>query len=171
VPDVAVAAGPTDEEVNATVLGGWDREWGLVVSTEATIEGLADLVDGDYRFVNRNRGSGLRRSLDDELTALTDERDTDRTTLSDAIDGYSLTTKAHESPARKVAAGEADAGLGLRTTAAKLDLGFVPLGTQTVRILANPDRVEKAGVEQFEAVLSDVAALAETLPGISKREF
>ncbi len=170
VPDVAVAAGPTDEAVDATVLGGWERVWGLVVTTEAALDGLAGLVDGDHRFVNRNRGSGLRRSFDDELTALAERRDTDRTTLSDAIDGYSLTTKAHESPPRKVAAGQADAGLGLRATAAKLDLNFVPLGTQPVRLLANPDRVEKPGVEQLKAVLTDVEALAEGLPGLGERE-
>lgn len=169
VPDIAVAAGPVDD-VEATTLGGWEREWGLVVPQDDTdVDGLADLVDGDYRFVNRNRRSGLRRSLDDRLAALATERDTTRETLAAEIDGYSLTTGAHESPARKVEAGQADVGLGLRTTAAALDLGFVPLGTQTVRVLANPDRIRKAGVQQVESVLADVPSLAESLPGMSER--
>ncbi|MFC7131604.1 MULTISPECIES: molybdopterin biosynthesis protein [Salinibaculum] len=171
VPDFAVAAGPVDD-VSAPTLGGWEREWGLVVpEAETDVDSLADLVDGDYRFVNRKRSSGLRRSLDDALDALAAERDTTRQALAERVDGYSLTTGAHESPARKVAAGTADAGLGLATTAAALGLGFVPLGTQPVRVLANPDRVQKDGVAQVETVLEDVASIAAQLPGISERTF
>jgi len=166
VPDVAVVAGPTDSDY--PVLGEWEREWGLVVpAADNRIDGLAALVDGDYRFVNRGRDSGLRRSFDDALAALADERGETRRALGDAIDGYGLTTKAHESPARKVAAGAADAGLGLRTTADKLGLGFVSLGTQAVRVLANPERVEKAGVEQLERALDDLASLVDAEAGFS----
>jgi putative molybdopterin biosynthesis protein len=74
--------------------------------------------------------------------------------------------KAHESPARKVAAGAADAGLGLRSTAKKLGLGFVPLGEERVRILVNPNRQEKAGVEELAAALdSTLVGILEGLPG------
>jgi len=64
VPDVAVVAGPTDRDVDAVDLGGWAREWGLVVpeGNPAGVTGLADLVDGEMRFVNRPTDSGLRRS-------------------------------------------------------------------------------------------------------------
>jgi molybdopterin molybdotransferase/putative molybdopterin biosynthesis protein len=166
VPDIAVVAGSTDSD--QPVLGAWEREWGLVVpADDSRIDGLAALVDDDVRFVNRGRDSGLRRSFDDALSALADERGETRRVLSDAIDGYGLTTKAHESPARKVAAGAADAGLGLRTTADKLGLGFVSLGTQAVRVLANPERVEKAGVEQLERALDDLASLVDAEAGFS----
>lgn len=169
-PDIAVAAGPTDEDTEAVALGEWSREWGLIVpGADADVDGLAVLVDEDYRFINRARGSGLRRSFDDLLRSLATERETTLQALGESIDGYSLTTGAHESPARKVAAGQADAGLGLGTTATELDLGFVQLGTQAVRVLANPDRVEKTGVQQVEAALADVASLAEPLPGVSDR--
>ncbi|WP_254273379.1 molybdopterin biosynthesis protein [Haloarcula marina] len=152
-PDLAVVAGPSDPPENAVELGGWDRDWGLVVAPDADVDSLAALVDGDYRFVNRDTGSGLRRSFDDALDALATERDTDRTALSDAVDGYDLTTKAHESPARKVLGGRADAGLALRSTAEKLGLEYVSLGSQRVRVLANPDRTEKPGVRAFERAL------------------
>ena len=81
------------------------------------------------------------------------------------IDGFELAAKAHESPARKVAAGSADAGLGLRATAEKLDLGFVPVGTETVRVLANPNRSEKAGVRELADALD--AQLDEILSDLS----
>jgi putative molybdopterin biosynthesis protein len=168
VPDVAVVAGPQDREVDTVELGGWTREWGLVVpaGNPANVAGLADLVDHDCRFVNRDTNSGLRTSLGTAVAALADERGTARHDLVEAIDGFELTVKAVESPARKVQAGEADAGLGLRATAERLGLGFVPLGEQSVVVHANPDRVGKAGVRTLREELADVDALASELPGI-----
>ena len=92
------------------------------------------------------------------------DRDTAFADVADAIDGYELTTKATESPARKVAAGEADAGLGLRATAETLDLGFVRLGTERVRVRANPDRTEKASVQRLAALLEAPTDVVD-LPG------
>jgi molybdate-binding protein len=70
-----------------------------------------------------------------------------------------------------VLAGAADAGLGLRATAETLDCGFVPLGIESVRVLANPDRTEKPGVAALRAVLDarldDVAA---SLAGVDARD-
>jgi len=152
VPDVAVVAEPVDETPDADDIGGWSREWGLIVSSENPdgIDGLAALVDGDHSFVNLGAGTGLRASLDAALDSLADERGNDRRELADAIAGYDLTAAGHESPARKVAAGQVDAGLGLRTTADALELGFVNLGSQSVRVLANPDRTEKAAVADLD---------------------
>ncbi|WP_408957015.1 molybdopterin biosynthesis protein [Natrinema sp. 74] len=155
VPDVAVAAGPLERDIDAVDLGGWEREWGLVVrpGNPDEIEGLADLIDRDLRFVNRTTDSGLRSSLGAAIADLAEERGTERHDLVDAIDGFDLGLRAHESPARKVIAGDADAGLGLRETADRLDLGFVPVGEQPVRVLANPDRTEKEGVRELEDAL------------------
>jgi molybdate-binding protein len=166
VPDIAVVAGPAADDHEATDIGGWQREWGLIVGPDTDVSDLGDLVDGDYRFVNRDTASGLRRSFDDVLDAFGGERGVGRAELVDAIDGYELTTKAYESPARKVLAGDADAGLGLRATATKLDLGFVALGTQPVRVLANPERQEKDSVTELAETLADLGSLAEGLVGI-----
>jgi len=169
VPDVAIAAGPVERDVGAGELGGWSREWGLVVpaGNPDGIAGLADLVDSEVRFVNRNRESGLRVSLDAAVSELSDRRDASAAAVTDAIDGYELTRRAHESPARVVDAGNADAALGLRATAAALDLGFVSFGTQRVRVLANPDRVDKAGVRNLEAAVAGGDAVA-SLPGFDR---
>jgi len=163
VPDVAVVAGPTDREVESVELGGWAREWGLVVpaGNPDGIDGLADLIDGESRFVNRNRESGLRASLDATLSEIAPSRGASVGELTDAIDGFDLTRQAHESPPRLVAAGDADVGLGLRTTAERLDLGFVSLGTQQVRVLANPDRTDKPGVEQLATAIETTTAIEE----------
>ena len=170
VPDVAVVAGPIDRDrvaiatesehtgedaIDAIELGRWDREWGLIVQpgNPADIEGVADLVDRELRLVNRTTDSGLRTSLDGAIADLATDRNSSRHELVDSIDGFDIGLRAHESPARTVIDGDADAGLGLRTTADRLDLGFVPIGEQPVRVLATPERREKASVRELKRVL------------------
>ncbi|SIR67685.1 molybdopterin biosynthesis protein [Natronorubrum thiooxidans] len=157
VPDVAVLAGPIDRDLEADELGRWSREWGLVVrpGNPHELEGLADLVDRDLRFVNRTTDSGLRSTLEAAIDDLAADRGTDRQKLVAAIDGFDLGLRAHESPARKVIAGDADAGLGLRATAERLDLGFVSLGEQPVCVFANADRTAKASVRELAAALEE----------------
>ncbi len=166
VPDFAVASGEIERDVEAVELGGWSREWGLVVPSgnPEGIEGLDDLIERDLRFVNRGSDSGLRTTLSNALADLADDRGETRHDLIKAIDGFELAVKAHESPARKVAAGEADAGLGLRATAETLGMGFVPVSEERVTVLANPDRIEKSGIEGLREALDRTDAL-ESLPG------
>jgi putative molybdopterin biosynthesis protein len=179
-PDVVVTAGPLDDPALAVVdeaedssasdaveLGGWTREWGLVVpdGNPRAVNGLADLVDGDLSFVNRGTDSGLRTSLANALADLADERGVDRHEVTDAVRGWDLAAQAFESPARSVAAGDADAGLGLRATATKLGLGFVPVGTQPVRVLANPGRRDKPAVEALSDELDGLDDVLADLDG------
>ncbi|ELZ36020.1 molybdopterin biosynthesis protein [Halorubrum distributum] len=155
VPDVAVTAGPTERDVDAEAVGGWTREWGLVVpdGNPDDVTGIADLIDRDLRFRNRPTVSGLRRSLDAVLDDLADGRDADRRDLAEEIDGYERTAKAFESPVRAVAAGDADAGLGLRETADRLGCGFVSLGEQSVVVRAASDRLDREPVAALAAEL------------------
>ncbi|TKX60176.1 molybdopterin biosynthesis protein [Halorubrum sp. SS7] len=160
VPDVAVTAGPTDRDVDAAVLGGWTREWGLVVpeGNPEDVTGLADLVDCNLRLRNRPTVSGLRRSLDAALDDLAADRDADRRDLAGRIDGYERTAKAFESPVRAVVAGDADAGLGLRETAERLGCDFVSLGEQSVVVRAAPDRADREPVAALAAALGTGAS-------------
>ncbi|PSQ66761.1 MAG: molybdopterin biosynthesis protein [Halobacteriales archaeon SW_9_67_24] len=172
VPDIVAVAGDTDElDADTIEIGGWTREWGLVVppGNPDDVAGLADLVDRDLALVNRPTASGLRTSLGNALADLADERGVDRHELVDAIDGFDFTLEAHESPARRVAAGGANAGLGLRATAAKLDCGFVPIDEEQVRVLAAADRIEKPGVEALGRELDDLDELCTDLPGFRGR--
>jgi len=170
VPDVAVVAGPTDREVETVDLGGWTREWGLVVpaGNPADVTGLGAVVDRDLRFVNRPTDSGLRRGLDDALDRLADERSASRSELTEAIAGYELTVRAFESPARKVITGDADVGLGLRETAERLDCEFVSLGEQSVVVRAAPERADRDAVAALASALDDPADLLDGLAGYSR---
>ena len=171
VPDVGVVAGDSSAidalDAETSVLGRWTRDWGLVVPPERDdIASVADLVDGAWVFRNRAGGTGLRDAFDDKLADLADERGTDRRALSDEIRGYGVGLHGHESPARAVARGDADVGLGLRTTATDLDLGFVELGTQAVHVVTHGDRASKPGVTDLADVLaSDLEDICSDLDG------
>jgi molybdenum cofactor synthesis domain-containing protein len=170
VTDVAVVTGDAAVD-GATDLGGWTREWGLVVpaGNPEGLEGLADLLDRDLRFVNRTTDAGLRATLDEAVAALADERGLDTAEVRDAVDGYAFAVRAHESPARKVLAGAADAGPGLRATAETLEMGFVPCGEETVRVLASEDRVEKPGVQRLEDAVAAADDVLGELSGYGRR--
>jgi len=163
IPDFAVTAGPTEYEVETVDTGGWTREWGLLVpdGNPDDVSGLADLVDRDLRFVNRDRQSGLRASLDAALEDLADERERSRHNLVEAITGFEMTANAYESPPRRVLAGKADVALGLRATATELGFGFVGVGRQEVRIHASPDRTGKPGFEDLEQLVPPTDLLGE----------
>ncbi|WP_396611745.1 molybdopterin biosynthesis protein [Haloferax sp. S1W] len=167
VPDVAVVAGDGDSEVETVELGSWTREWGLVLpaGNPENVTGLADLVDLDLRFVNRDTNSGLRTALGNAIAALADDRDTTRHELVEAIEGFDRATKAFESPARAVRAGRADVGVGLATTADTLGMDFVSLGEQPVRVLADPSRTDKQSVQHLKRVLAESGDVFDALDG------
>ncbi|QSG06569.1 molybdopterin biosynthesis protein [Halapricum desulfuricans] len=160
ISDVAVLAGPVEPPEDAVEIGSWTREWGLVSRDPTDLEGLESLLGGDLSFVNRPPDSGLRASFDDALERLATERESSRAALADSISGYERTARAHESPVRTVARGDADAGLSLRVSADRLGLGFVSLGHQPVRVVAAPDRAEKSGVGQLADAIGDGEAFA-----------
>jgi putative molybdopterin biosynthesis protein len=177
VPDVAVVSGPTESGVGPGVgvgvetveLGGWSREWGLVVpaGNPAEIAGLGDLVDRDVRLANRGEDSGLRASLGAVVADLAAERRVDRHEIVTAIAGFDRGFSGVESPARRVEDRRADAGVGLRSTAERLGLGFVGLGAERVRVIADADRTDKEGVRALRDALASVGAIAADLPGVT----
>jgi putative molybdopterin biosynthesis protein len=172
VPDVAVTAGPTHRDVETVDLGGWTREWGLLVpeGNPEDVTGIGDLLEQNLRFVNRDRPSGLRASLDDAIQGYADDHDTEAEDARERIEGFELTARAYESPPRRVLAGKADVALGLRASAERLDLGFVPLGTQSVRVEAAPSRTTKPAVEELAALLPPAEELTNGLAGVQPRE-
>ncbi|PSQ33653.1 molybdopterin biosynthesis protein [Halobacteriales archaeon SW_12_69_24] len=169
VTDVAVVTGEAAPD-DAVGLGGWRREWGLVVpaGNPDGVDGLADLVDNELGFVNRTTDAGLRGTLGDALAELAEDRGVDRHDLVGAIDGFEVAVRAHESPARKVQAGAAEAGLGLRSTAEALGTGFVPCGAERVRVFAAEGRREKPGVRQLERAIEEADDVLDSLPGYGR---
>jgi molybdenum cofactor synthesis domain-containing protein len=167
IPDVLVAdQSVLDDDTDGEALAFWAREWGLVVpeGNPAGLSGVEDLVEADCHFANLDDSLTLRTALGDRLVTLAiDPAD---------IDGYHRELPGIESAARSVAAGRADVGLGLRTTADALGLEFVPVGTQRLTLLCNPRRTGKDSIDRLCALLDERLAdlLAET-PGYEALEY
>ncbi|MFW6385097.1 MAG: molybdenum cofactor synthesis domain-containing protein, partial [Halodesulfurarchaeum sp.] len=171
VPDVAVASGPLSWEPQGASIGSWRRDWGLVVpiGNPAGISGLEELLTGDLRFANRPRNSGLRASLDEAMENLDSGVDSGSGSVTKRVEGYEFTVRAHESPARRVASGDVDVGLGLRATAESFDLEYVPVGTETVTVYVNPARRDKPGVRALESAIHDrLDVVLGGLPGYER---
>jgi len=108
------------------------RRGGLVVTYAAWEQGLmvaprnpkalrsaTDLARPNVRIVNREAGSGSRKLLDELLA-----RDS---LVAPGITGYTYIVPSHTAVARAVAAGTADAGVGLEAVSRSFGLDFVPL--------------------------------------------
>ena len=83
------------------------------------VRGVADLATGGLRYVNRQKGSGTRVLID----YLCREARVD----TSKIYGYNREEYTHTSVAALIAAGSADAGLGVFSAAKLYGLDFVPV--------------------------------------------
>lgn len=98
-----------------------DRTQGLMLAggNPKGIKNIANIARPSVRFVNRNAGSGTRLWLDKELKRLD---------ISSAkVNGYGRVVKTHSEAAALIAAGQADASLGLQAAAHQYSLDFIPL--------------------------------------------
>jgi len=97
------------------------REQGLIVAPDNPLglRTLADVAERGAHFVNRPRGSGTRLWVDRALR--------EASIPVAGISGYTETVSTHTEVADRVAAGQADAGVGLRAAAQAEGLGYVPL--------------------------------------------
>jgi putative molybdopterin biosynthesis protein len=97
------------------------RDQGLMVASgnPLGLEGIGDLTRPGVRYVNRQRGAGTRVLLDFELGRLG--------VSPGDIDGYAREEPTHLAVAAAVAAGRADAGLGIMAAARAFGLDFVPV--------------------------------------------
>lgn len=132
------------------------REQGLIISPrlKGKVSSLADLTKDGVRFINRQRGSGTRLLLDSLLAGAS--------VASARISGYEHEEFTHQAVAASIAAGAADAGLGLRAAAAQFKLHFVPLAVEIYRLAG---RSETQSHPRVRALIATVRAHASTLPG------
>jgi len=123
------------------VLGGHDvavvrlvhREQGLIVApgNPLGLRAIADLARDGLRYVNRQRGAGTRVLLDYELA---------RAGIApDGVPGYAREEHTHLAVAAAVAAGRADAGLGIMAAARAFGLHFVPVAREPYDLVLATD--------------------------------
>jgi putative molybdopterin biosynthesis protein len=137
------------------------REQGLLVApgNPAGLTGIEDLTRPGVRYVNRQRGAGTRVLLDHELA----RRGIDPATVA----GYSREEHTHLAVAAAVAAGRADAGLGIMAAARAFGLDFVPVAREPYDLVLRADSVHDDLLAPLWDLLADPGfrAAAEAMGG------
>lgn len=113
-----------------------EREQGLIVQpgNPKHLQSLADVAAQQVRFVNRQRGSGTRLLFDQLLK---------QAGIAPAsIRGYDTEEYTHLAVAATIAAGQAQAGFGLKAAASRLGLDFVPLRHEMYWLALRSRRLE-----------------------------
>jgi len=124
------------------------RRLGLIVppGNPRGLTGLADLTRPGLTFINRQPGSGTRVWLEAQLQRLG---------ISPAsIRGYGAETATHTEVARAVAAGQADAGLGLEAAALAYGLDFIFLTRERYDLVLLRETAERLPASAFLEWLS-----------------
>lgn len=83
------------------------------------ITGWSDLAQSQITIVNREKGSGARVLLDEQLRM--------HGILQDSLKGYENELTSHFSVASAVASGQADAGVGIENISKMVNVDFIPL--------------------------------------------
>lgn len=97
------------------------RQQGLILAAGNPhhVRGLEDLARTELTFINRNRGSGTRLWLDEQLQRLV--------IPAPLVRGYGVEAATHTAVAQAVYQGRADLGLGIQASAQAFGLDFIPL--------------------------------------------
>ncbi len=137
------------------------REQGLLVAAgnPLGLAGVRDLTRAGLRYVNRQSGAGTRVLLDFML---------DREGIDpEGIAGYERCELTHMAVAIAVRSGLGDAGMGVRSAAAALGLGFVPLEREDYDLVLRADFAASAAGEALLGVIrsASFAAAVARLPG------
>ncbi|NMA68912.1 MAG: helix-turn-helix transcriptional regulator [Desulfitobacterium sp.] len=108
------------------------------------IKTWSDLKRPNVRFINRERGSGARVLLDEQLRLANIPHH--------QVQGYEDEEMSHMAVASRVARGEADVGLGIEKAAMQVDsIDFIPLHQERYDLVIRKEDMDKP---QFQALLS-----------------
>lgn len=139
------------------------REQGLLVApgNPLQIRDLQDLARPEVTIINRNRGSGTRLWLDQQLARIGLE--------AKDVSGYSREMRTHTSIAEAISLGQADTGLGLQAAAHRFGLDFIPLFQERFDLVLPREQIEKKQITPiFDYLQSgEFRRLVEGLGGYS----
>ena len=137
------------------------REYGLVVArgNPKQVRSVRDLTRGQVRLLNRSRGAGSRLWLQRLLRTAR----IDPSTLRD----WSRSTGTYAGIANAILADEADVGPGLRVTAERAGLDFIPLGEERFDLAIPRPVYESRRGKKMREILhgKEFRNYARTLPG------
>ena len=134
---------------NVTVVRLVHREQGLIVAAGNPLEitSIEDLSRPGVRYVNRQRGAGTRVLLDYELRR--------RGMTPGDVVGYQREEHTHLAVAAAVAAGRADAGLGILAAARPFGLDFVPVAQEPYDLVVTQEAYDSGMLAPLWTLLAD----------------
>ena len=123
------------------------RQQGLILKGDnpLKIKGIEDLSHPKIRFTNRQAGSGTRVLLDSYLKKLG--------IPASKIKGYQTVVNTHWEVGLSVLKGSADLGLGIKSVANSLGLGFIPLREERFDLLIPEEYFFSKEVQRFLQIL------------------
>jgi putative molybdopterin biosynthesis protein len=126
---------------------GVRRQQGLLVQSgnPLQIKNLDDIAKRGLRYVNRQKGAGTRLLLDHLLSQLQ--------IAPDQLSGYSREEYTHTGVAAQIAAGSADAGLGILAAARLCQLDFIPVTEECYDFLIDAASWNLPIVQRFIQIL------------------
>jgi putative molybdopterin biosynthesis protein len=132
---------------NTAVVQLFYRELGWVVprGNPKGVETVRDLARSKLRFINRQRGSGTRIFLDQQIAGARMNKK--------RIAGYEDIVFTHLDVGVRVLSGRCDVGLATRTTANLLGLDFVSLMRERFDMIVPKDRFFTAGIQHLLGVV------------------
>lgn len=129
----------------AVLVKGIGRVQGIMVrkGNPCNIKTIPDIKK--YTYVNRQRGAGTRVLFDYLLKK--------HGISPDEIKGYRNEEFTHTAVAALIAAGNADAGMGILSAAKMYDLDFIPICNEEYDFLVNEEYIDSPMVKAFLDVL------------------
>ncbi|MFN8636564.1 MAG: substrate-binding domain-containing protein [Chloroflexota bacterium] len=110
------------DDVRLVTFAVWEQGLMLAPGNPRGIAHVGDLARSGTRIANREPGSGARALLDAELERVG--------VRAGRVAGYDAVVRSHLAAAESVAAGLADAAVGVRAAALALGLHFLPLARE-----------------------------------------
>ena len=148
-------------EGGVALVEGVERVQGLIVAP-GNPQGIREFSDlARLSYVNRQKGSGTRILCD----FLAKQHGLDPA----SIRGYEREEFTHTAVAAAIAAGTADAGLGIYSAAKIYGLEFIPITTEQYDLLIAESALESEAVERFLKILkgTEFTARLQALGGYS----
>ncbi|MFX3632061.1 MAG: substrate-binding domain-containing protein [Candidatus Pristimantibacillus sp.] len=110
-----------------------------------SIQTWSDLSRADVSMVNREKGSGARVLVDEQLRL--------NGISSDEVKGYTIEESNHLAVAGKVATGAADVGVGIEKAAYMVGVDFIPLIQERVDLVMLRSPENKEWIELVQRIL------------------
>jgi|Deesub1362B_J571_1020462.scaffolds.fasta_scaffold00005_248 putative molybdopterin biosynthesis protein len=160
---------------NIILYRGFQRMQGLVVAENNPkgIRSIEDIISGNYRFINRSKGSGTRQLIDLLIREYSDKNNLEFSDVIDKIDGYYVEAKTHDAVVTAIEMGHADVGVAIKTATVNRKVDFIPISREYYDILVSKKALENNNVSKLlEFIFSDKAKeILMDIPGIAIDDY